>query len=133
MAAAAVEAELAVVYVVGTVTVAAATALALHGGKRLAVAGVAGRVAVRAGEREPGPQVVIELPGQPVDRVVAGGAIVAVTPLVGIVVAVAVDANLRRVAENVGLMAAVAGSVGMCAEQREPGQVVIEEQVVLPG
>ena len=133
MAAATVGAELAIVNVVGTVTIAAARAEPLHSGQVRPVAALAGHGFMRALEREIGQQVVIEHPGRPFHRVVTRGAVVAETAIVRVVFEMAIDARLGRVAEDVGFMAIRALGVGMCAEERESREVVVEKYVLVPG
>ena len=76
MASAAVEAEFTVVDVVSAMTVGAAASEPHLGRDRATVAGLARHIAVRARQFEFGLSVVIKLPLQPVDRVVAHSAIV---------------------------------------------------------
>jgi len=44
----------------------------------------------------------------------------------------AIDAGFGRITKHMGLMTGVAFSVGMQAQQGESGQIMIEEDVVLP-
>ena len=71
MTTAAVEAELAVVNVIGAMTIRTAAAEPRLLGHRAPVAAFAGNVPMRTVENEAGLRVVIELPLRPVDRVVA--------------------------------------------------------------
>lgn len=133
MTAATIETELSVVYIVRPVAVAAAIPESFHSGQRLPMAALTFRVAMRAVERKIGTQIVIELPGEPVHRVVTVAACVRVATLMRIILAMAVDAVFRCIAEHVRLVAAFAVRFRMLAEQRETRQVVIEEYIVLPG
>ena len=132
MAASAVEAEFAVVHVVGTVTIAAALAELRMCAQGLPMAMVAGHRGVRTQQREICLRIVIEAPLLPVDGVVTGGAVVVEATFVGIVVPMAVDAGGRRIAEDLRPVAVLA--LGLCVrtQQREPGQPMIEEDVLLP-
>ena len=76
MAPATIEAEFAVVDVVSAVAVGAAASEPHLGRDRAAMTGLAGHVTVRAGQFEIGLRVMVELPLQPVDRVVAQSAII---------------------------------------------------------
>jgi len=133
MTATAVEAELAVVYVISAMTIGTATPQPGLSGEGTPVAGVALHVEMRALQHKIGLPVVIELPLQPVHRVVAQGAVVREAVLVWIAVAVALDTFRGRIAENMGLVAGIALLVGVRAEQREPCQAVIEEDLASPG
>lgn len=84
MAPATVEAELAIVDIVGTMAIIAAAAQVHLGGERLPVAGLTVGIAMRAVEREAGLPVMIETPLRPVDRRVAKSAIVGKTVTVRI-------------------------------------------------
>lgn len=96
----AVEAELAVVHVIGAMTIGAAAAQPGLSGQGTPVARVAWHVEMRTLQRKVGLPVVVELPLQPVHRVVAQGAVVRVAVLVRIAIAVAFDTLRGRVAEN---------------------------------
>lgn len=133
MATGAVRAELAVVDIVGAVAVAATHARAAHYGKWLPVACIARGIGVRPGQRKIRLPVVIELPCPPVHRVVARCAVIAITVRMRIVCGVAIDAGVRCIPERVRLMTGVAGGIDVLAEQRKTGQVVIEEDIALPG
>lgn len=104
MAAATVGPELAIVDVIGTMTICTVLTQARLRSQRLPVAALTRDVCVRAIEREAGLRVMVEKPLLPVDRVMAQCAIFAETPLVGVVLAMAADAVLRRIAENVRCM-----------------------------
>jgi len=99
MAAATVGSELAIVDVVGTMTVGAVLAQTRLRSERLAMAAFARDVRVRAVERETRLRVVVELPLLPVDRVMAKEAVLAKPPLVRVIVAVATDAVIRGILE----------------------------------
>ena len=132
MAAPAVVSEVAVVDVVGPMTIAAALSKLGLPGERPPVAALAGHAAVRTRERKAGVGVVIELPAQPVDGIVAARTIGCEPAFVGIIVRMAVDAGSRRILEDPRLMAVVALGLGVPAEQRETRQVVIEKDVLDP-
>ena len=133
MATSTIETELSVVNIVGPVAVPTATAHALHCCKRLPVAGVAGRVGVCAFQRKVCPKAVIELPGEPVDRVVAGAAIVREPTSVRVVVTMTFDAKFGRITEHMSFVAVPAFRFRMPAKQWKTGEIVIEEHVILPG
>ena len=100
MAAAAVEAELAVVNIIGTMAVPAAlTKRRLHG-ERLPVATLTRDVDVGAIEHKPRVPVMIELPLLPVHRVVALRALVSEATAMRVIVAVALDTECRRIVEH---------------------------------
>ena len=84
MAPATVEAELAIVDIVGTMAIIAAAAQVHLGSERLPVAGLTVGIAMRAVKREAGLPVMIETPLRPVDRRVAKSAIVGKTVTVRI-------------------------------------------------
>ena len=134
MAGAAVLAELAVVDVVGAVTVDTGRSergdLPVHG--RTSVTAGACEPAVSAVEREIGLSVVIELPQGPVERRVAIGAFGTERRLVDIVFDVAVDALIRRVVESERRVAILADDLIVLAEQREAREVVIEAHALVP-
>src|SRR5210317_871853 len=127
MVAATVGAELAVVNVIGPVTIATAVAGLLHCLQRLPMACVAGDRDVGTVEREVCQRVVVELPGLPVDGVVAGCAVAGVASLVRIFFRVAIDAQLRGVPEAMRFVARLTSCIGMPAQQRKAGQVMVEE------
>lgn len=99
MTASAVEAEFTVVHVIGAMTIGAAASQPGLSSQRAAVAGFALHVEMRALQRKAGLPVVIELPLQPVHRVVAQGAVVREAVLVRIAVTVAFDTLRGRIAE----------------------------------
>jgi len=132
MATATVGSELPIVDIVGTMTIGAVPAEARLRRKRLPVAALARDLRVCAVEREAGLRVVIEQPLLPVDRVMAQRAVLAKTPLVGVVLAVAADAVFRSVAEHVRFVTLAALGFRVFAEQREAGEIMVEEDVVLP-
>ena len=132
MATPAIRAELSVVNIIGAMTVAAAAAKTRHRGKRLPVAVIATNSCVRAVQREIGLHIVIELPLQPVNRVVARGAVVLEATVVRIVLAMTIHTIPRRILEYVRLVTRIAFLAAVLAEQREACQVVIEEHVFRP-
>ena len=76
--------------------------------------------------------VVIELPLQPVNGVVAQGAVFRKAVRVRVFLTVAFGTLDRRVAENMRIVARIALFVGVCSEQWETRQAVIEEDQVRP-
>lgn len=100
MTATAVEAELAVMHVIGAMTVGATAAQHRLSGEWTPVASVTLHVEMRALQSKGGLPVVVELPLQPVHRVVAQGAVIREAVLVWIAVAVALDTHRGRVTEN---------------------------------
>ena len=132
MTTAAVEAELAVVNVVGAMTIRTAAAESRLLRHRSPVAVFARNVPMCAGEDEAGLGIVVELPLHPVDRVMAESTVVDEAACMRIDVAMAVDTGLGYFAKNTGLMAGGAFRFGVGPEQREPRQVVVEEHVFLP-
>lgn len=133
MAASAVEPELAVMNIVGTMTIAAALAKACLCCERLPVAGFASHLGMSAIENEVGLQVVVELPLLPIDRIVATVAALIEPALVGIIVAMAITAGHWRIGEDFRFVAIVAACLLVCAEQRKACQAMIEEHVIGPG
>lgn len=101
MASTAVEAEFAVVYVIGLMTVGTAAAQPVLRGKGAPVTAVARHLQMRALQGKVRLPIVIELPLQPVHRVVAQGAVLREAVRMGITVAVALDAFHGGVAEYV--------------------------------
>ena len=133
MASAAVEAELAIVDVVGTMAVGAAASQPHLGRDRPPVTGLARHVAMRAGQLEVGLGVVVELPLQPFHRVVAQSAVIRESACVWIDLGMAGAALGRRVFENMRLVTCIALGVRMLTEPRELRQAVIEKYVFRPG
>jgi len=132
VAAPTVETKLSVVNVIRPVAVAASTAKPHLGLKRLAVAGITEHGRVCAFQRIIGLGVVIELPMRPVDRVMALPTAIGETILVW-VVGVAGAAFECCVSKTVRLVARSTFCSSVFAQQREPGQVMIKEDIVLPG
>jgi len=118
--------------IIGAVTVTAAATETRHRGKRLSMAVIATNSCVRAVQREIGLYIVIELPLQPVNRVVARGAVVLEATVVRIVLAVTIHTFLRRILEYVRLVTGIAFLATVLAEQREACQIVIKEHVLRP-
>jgi hypothetical protein len=108
MATPAIRAELSVVNIIGAMTVAAAAAQARHRGKRLAMAAIAADTGVRAVQRESRLQIVIELPLQPVNRIVARGAVVLEATVVRIVFAVTIHTIFWCILEYVRFVTRIA-------------------------
>jgi hypothetical protein len=101
VATATIEAELAVVDIICAVAVATPLPDRCLHGQRLAVAALARDVHVRAIEPEVRLPVVIEAPLEPVDRVVAHTAVLAETPVMRVLFAMAFHAPGGRIAEDV--------------------------------
>lgn len=125
--------ELAVVDIVGLVAVRAVAAELRLRIERPPVAGFAGCVAVGARQGEVGLPVVIEQGFRPSDRVVAESAFFAKIAVMRVVIAMTVSAGLWRITEHVRVMAGIAFSVVVFAEQRKARQAMVEEHLVLPG
>lgn len=132
MAAATVGSELAIVDVVGTMTVGAVLAQTRLRSERLAMAAFARDVRVCAVERETRLRVVVEQPLLPVDRVMAKEAVLAKPPLVRVVVAVTTDAVFRGILEYVRVVTLATFRLCVLAQQRKTREIVIEEHIVLP-
>ena len=132
MAAPAIRAELSVVNIIGAMTVAAAAAKTRHRGKRLAMAAIAADAGVRAGQWKLRLQIVIELPLQPVNRIVARGAVVLEATVVRILLAVAIHTIFGCILEYVRLVTRIAFLAAMLAEQWEACQIVIKKHVFWP-
>ena len=133
MTAGAVGTELSIMNVIRLVAVGAVAAQAHLCCQRLPVARFAVDPHVRAFEFKCGLHVVIKYPLPPFDRVVTEGAAFAEASVMGVVLAMAIDALLRCITEHVRIMAILAFTFRVLAQQRETGQAVIEENVVLPG
>lgn len=127
MATAAITAEFSIVNIVRPVAVAAAGAQFQHFWQRLAVAIVAGYVDVRADNLEICLRIVVKMPLQPVNRVMAGRTIGVEATLVLVVISVAVDALLRGILEHMCFVAGFAVGFGMRTQQRKARQVMIEK------
>ena len=132
MAPSAVGSKFAVVNVIAAMAAAAVRSQARLNDQWLPMAGFAGDIDVCAFEGKCGLHIVIKLPLQPVDRVMAGSAGVSESPLMRILLPVTVDAGSWRILEYVGIMATLAFHFRMRSEQREPRQVMIEEYVIRP-
>ena len=132
MATPAVRAELSVMNIICAMTVAAAAAEARHRGKRLAMAAIAADTGVCAIQRESRLQIVIELPLQPVNRVVARGTVVLEATVVRIVFAVTIHTIFWRILEYVRLVTRIAFLVAVLSKQWETCQVVIKKHVLRP-
>jgi len=132
MATPAIRAELSVVNIIGAMTVAAAAAKTRHRGKRLAMAALAADAGVRAVQWEACLQIVIELPLQPVNRIVARGAVVLEATVVRILLAVAIHTIFGCILEYVRLVTRIAFLAAMLAEQWEACQIVIKKHVFWP-
>jgi len=132
MATPAIRAELSVMNIICAMTVAAAAAEARHRGKRLAMAAIATDNVVRAVQRELRLQIVIELPLQPVNRVVARGALVLEATVVRIVFAVTIHTLFWRILEYVRFVTRIAFLAAVLPEQWETCQIVIKKHVFRP-
>ena len=100
---------------------------------RCSVTRRAGQAAMGAGESEFRPGIVIEGPGQPVARVVAGSALPAERAAVAVFIAMAVATRLAGIMEGGGGVALGACQLGMPAHQRKLSEVVIETDLGDPG
>ena len=105
MAASAVGSKLPIVHIVTAVAVTTTGAKLRHGRQRLPVAVIATGFEMSARQEKIRFSIVIELPLQPVNGVVAGGAIFVKTPLVRVVLNMTFDARFRRIAKHVRLVA----------------------------
>ena len=132
MASAAVEAELAIVNIIGTMAVGAAASEPHLSRDWAAVAGLARHVAMRAGEFEVSLRVMVELPLQPVDRVVTQSAVVREPAGMRIDFGMTFAALDRCLLEYMCLVTRVAFSFCVFAEPRESRQVMVEEHVLRP-
>ena len=132
MTAATVGSELAIVNVVGTMTVGAVLAQARLRSERFAMTAFARDVRVRTVEREARLRVVVEQPLLPVDRVMAKEAVLAKPPVVRVVVPVAADAVVRGILEYVRVVTLATFRLCVLAQQRKVREIVIEEHIVLP-
>ena len=121
--------ELAVVNIIGPVTIAAATSEAFHGAQWLPVAVIACGVDMRAAQRETGLQVVIELPCVPVHRVVAAGAIAGETAVVRVLIRVAIRARRGGIPKHLRVVAGIAIRLGMFAKQLKPRKGMVKPTV----
>jgi len=130
---AAVEAEFAVMNVVRLMTVGASASEPRLSGEWSPVTGVAMHFEMRTLQCEVCLPVVIKLPLQPIDRVVAECAILRESIGVRVAVAMAFSTLGGCVAENMGFVACVALLVSVRAEQRKARQAMIEEDLVRPG
>ena len=116
MASSAIKAKLAVMNIVGSMAIVASAAQLSLGVERLAVAGFAVDIVVRAIKWEGGLPVVIKTPFRPVDRRVAEGAVIGEAITVGILRLVARHAICRCVAEPLSFVAGRALGVVVLAE-----------------
>lgn len=132
MAPAAVEAEFAIMDVVRLMTVGTSAPQPRLRGERPPMTGVALNVQMSTLQRKVCLPVVVELPLQPVHRVVAQGAVFREATRMRVAVVMAFGTLRRCIAKNVGLVARVALFVRVCAEQWKPRQAVIEEDLVGP-
>ena len=132
MASAAVEAEFTIVDVVGTMAVGAAASEPHLSRDRAAVAGLARHVAMRARQLEVGLRVMVELPLQPVHRVVAQSAGIREAAGVRIDFGMTFAAFGRCFFEYVCLVTGVAIGLRVFAEPRESRQIMVEEHVLCP-
>ena len=88
---------------------------------------------MRAFQFESGLRVVIKKRLLPLDRIVAKRASFAEAAVMGIIVPVAVNTLLRRIAKYVGVMTLAAFLLVMLAKQREASQAMVEKDIILPG
>jgi len=132
MTATTVGSELAVVNVVGTMTVGAVLAQARLRSERFAMTAFARDVRMRTVEREARLRVVVEQPLLPVDRVMAKETVLAKPPVVRVVVPVAADAVVRGILEYVRVVTLATFRLCVLAQQRKVREIVIEEHIVFP-
>lgn len=99
---------------------------------RLVVTARTGQLPMRAGQREPGLFVVIEIPVIPAARVVALAAGLAETALVFVIGTMTIAANARGVLEHAIHVTACAGQRVVQTDQREFGQAVVEGELLFP-
>lgn len=132
MASAAVKPEFAIVHVIGPMTVRTAAAQPGLRCQRSSVTGIAAYLEMCAVQPEGRLTVVIELPLQPVDGVVAQGTVFREAVRVRVFVTVAFSAIHRRVAENMRIVTRVALFVGVRSQEWETCQAMIEEDQVRP-
>ena len=132
MTASAVRPEFSIMNVIRLVAVGTVTPQSLLHCQRLSVAGLAINAGMRAPQLEVRLDVVIEERLPPVDRVVTQHASLAEAPIMGVAVPVAFDALLGGIAKHVRVMAIPAFPVRVLSEERESGESMIEEHVVLP-
>jgi hypothetical protein len=132
MTPATVGSELAVMDVIGTMTVGAVLAQARLHSERLSVTALARDIRVRTVKREARLLVVIEQPLLPFDRVVAKRAIFTEAPLVRVVFPVAADTGIRGITEYVRVVTLATFRLCVPAQQRKTCEIVIEEDIVLP-
>src|ERR1700751_501128 len=104
----------------------------LHFIRRPPGAGLAGELAVSAGEGEAGLLAMIELPQPPAVRGVTAGTLLAEVALVHIVLLVAVDTLLADLAVLARQMTLLAGHRDVQPDQREAREVVVESQMRTP-
>ena len=132
MAAPAVGAEFTVVYVVGTMTIAATSIEGFDFYKRHTVTVVAPDLDVSAMQLEVGLQVVIKGPDFPRDGGMTGITAVTHIAFVRVIVAVAGNAVDRFIRIRLTCVATITFLFLVVAMQRESGQVMVEENRVLP-
>src|ERR1700730_19227719 len=106
--------------------------LELHFIRWLAVARLAGELAVRTAQGKSGLFAVIELPHFPAVRGVASSAVLAEVALVHVVLLVTVDALVADVAVLARQMALLAWNRDVQADQRKLREVVIETHTGAP-
>ncbi len=119
-------------YVIGTM---AGTATAIEGryfGQRASMTVLTDHVCVRALEREIGLHIVIEHPKLPCHGVVTRVALLMKVTVVRIVVAMAGITGGLDIGKRLRFVTVFAFVVGMFAEQRERGQIMVEIQRILP-
>ena len=87
---------------------------------------------VGAVETERRPRVVVELPCAPSARVVAIAAACSQPAPVRVDLGVTREAVAARVLEELGCVAALAGHCGVLTEEREAGEIVVEEDLARP-
>ena len=131
MAASTIGSEFSIMNVIGQVAVGTVASEACLCRQGLPVTGLAVDPRMGAFEFERGLRIVVENPLLPVDRVVAERALLAEAPIMRIVFAMAIDALLGRIAEDMRIVALVALLLRVFSQQGEASQIVVEEHVVL--
>lgn len=132
MAPSAIEAELAVVYIVGLVTIVTPIAELELCLKRLAMTRFAIHIVVRTVQQERGLPVVIEAPFRPVDWRMANSTVAGESVPVAVVRCMARQTVGWRVTKSLSFVTGQAVGVAVFAQQRKARQTVIEEDVLGP-
>lgn len=132
MTSVAIFSEAPAVNVVSAMAVGAVVSQVDLSGDRSAVAGLAGELHMRAIERKIGLSAVVEPPEVPPVRVVAQTAPGAEPAAMFVVLRVAISTGQGGALERRRGVALLADGDGMLADQREPGQIMVEENLDQP-